>query len=345
MGNSFKNIKSKAAMQNGLVLTLIILLISAFCVLFIFILSNTLFAANMQNDKNEANKIYEENTFIYNIEDTINKNKQSLRVEDYEIREKVIEYITLYEKTDTLPKDEIQVHKEGEVGIQEDIYLKKYENGVLKEQTLIAKNTKKAPTSKIVYIGTYVEPEPTPASPSSLYPSGASATPSGNPGEIYKDMPINKPSGLTLDQFKTMLSGMERDVNGVLEENAEYFYFVEQEYSVNGVLLAAMAIHESGWATSAISRDKKNLFGYGANDSNPYSDAYDFDEYRESIDLVARVLAKYYINEPGTDIYEGQAVGCYYNGPTLEGINVRYSTDDNWSNAVFKWMQYLYERI
>ncbi len=57
-----------------------------------------------------------------------------------------------------------------------------------------------------------------------------------------------------------------------------------------------MGIHESAWGTSKISKNKYNLFGYGAYDSNPYNGAYTFSNYSESIDLIARVLVKYYIN-------------------------------------------------
>ena len=92
--------------------------------------------------------------------------------------------------------------------------------------------------------------------------------------------------------------------------------------------------------------DKKNLFGYGAYDSNPYGGAYSFGTYAEGIDLVARMLVKYYLNPAGTIIYEGEvASGSYYNGPTLTGVNTRYASDPNWANAVFKWMQYLYDRL
>lgn len=160
------------------------------------------------------------------------------------------------------------------------------------------------------------------------------------------EMELNKPSGLTLEQFKKILSGNKEDTKHVIEDNAEYFYYAEKQYNINGVYLAAMAIHEGGWGKSKIAQDKKNLFGYGAYDSNPYGGAYDFDTYAEGIDLVARVLVKHYLNPKGTKIYDDQeATGKYYNGPTLEGVNTRYASDKNWANATFKWMTYLYNRL
>ena len=159
------------------------------------------------------------------------------------------------------------------------------------------------------------------------------------------DMALNKPSGLTLEQFKKVLSD-SKDTNKIFQNNAEYFYYIEQQYNINGVFVAAVGIHESAWGTSQIAKNKKNLFGYGAYDSNPYNDAYHFSGYSESIDLIARVFVKYYINPKGTSIYGGEkAAGTYYNGSTLSGINTRYATDKNWANGVYNHIKYLYNKL
>lgn len=160
------------------------------------------------------------------------------------------------------------------------------------------------------------------------------------------NMDLTKPSGFTLEQFKKVLSGNSGDTKKVIENNAEFFYYAEKQYGINGIYLASMAIHEGGWGTSKIADDKKNLFGYGAYDSNPYGGSFSFDTYAEGIDLVARVLVKNYLNNKGTEIYDGQvATGMYYTTPTLTGVNTRYASDKNWANAVFKWMTYLYNRL
>ena len=58
-----------------------------------------------------------------------------------------------------------------------------------------------------------------------------------------------------------------------------------------------MAIHESGWGSSKIAKDKKNLFGFGAYDRSPYDSAVTFATYEEGIETVAKYLVKNYINE------------------------------------------------
>lgn len=159
------------------------------------------------------------------------------------------------------------------------------------------------------------------------------------------NMKLNKPSGLSLEQFKKVLTD-KKDVNNIFINNAEYFYYIEKQYNINGIFVAAVGIHESAWGTSKIALQKNNLFGYGAYDSNPYNGAYNFNNYSESIDLLARVFVKYYLNPAGTNIYGGEkAVGIYYNGETLTGVNKRYATDKNWANVVYSHMKYLYEKL
>lgn len=163
---------------------------------------------------------------------------------------------------------------------------------------------------------------------------------------VKYDMPLNKPSGLTKEDFIKVLSGNAQDTNKIFEDNAEFFYEIEQKYNVNGVLLASIGIHESAWGTSKIANDKKNLFGYGAYDSSPYASAFNFDSYAEGVELLAKVLSKYYLNEAGTPIYDGEtAVASFYNGPTVAGINVRYASDPLWSQKVFNKMEMLYNKL
>lgn len=159
-------------------------------------------------------------------------------------------------------------------------------------------------------------------------------------------MLVNKKSYLTLEQFKKLFENDSNDKNNVFKENAEYFYYAEQQYNINGLFVAAIAIHESGWGTSSIANNKKNLFGYRAYDRDPSGSASGFETYAEGIDLVSRVLVKYYLNPKGTPIYGGEtAVGSYYKGSTISAVNKCYASDKNWANAVYKWMLYLYNKL
>ena len=159
-------------------------------------------------------------------------------------------------------------------------------------------------------------------------------------------MLLNTRSGLSLEQFKHILSGDSNDKNHIFEQNAEYFYFIEQQYNINGVFVAAVGIHESAFGTSYLATTKKNLFGYGAYDRDPVNSANNFNSYSGSIDLLARVFQKYYLNPKGTVLADGEiAQGTYFHGATLTAVNQCYASDKNWAKGVYKWMTYLYNKL
>lgn len=164
--------------------------------------------------------------------------------------------------------------------------------------------------------------------------------------KVNIEMELNKPSGLTLNDYKKIFTGLPQDKNKVFEENYSVFYNMEKKYKINGIFLASMAIHESNWGTSQIALEKKNLFGYGSYDSTPYESSFEFSSYSEGIETVSKSLVKYYLNPSGIKIYDGEtAAGWYYNGPTLSGVNTRYASDENWHTKVYSYMELLYNKL
>ena len=160
------------------------------------------------------------------------------------------------------------------------------------------------------------------------------------------EMELNKSTGLTLKDYQKIFTGIPNDTNGIFEQNAEVFYNIDKKYNVNGIFIAAIAIHESGWGTSQIANDKNNLFGYGSYDETPYESSYEFTSFADGIETVAKSLVKYYLNPAGTKIYDGETASAwYYNGPTLEGVNQRYASDSDWHTKVYSYMEMLYNRL
>ena len=254
---------------------------------------------------------------------TNTKNKEEIVVSEEEL-----EYTTKYQNNNELYIGITKISQEGRKGIQTITTKVQYDeegNEISREQ--ISAIVTKASLDKIIDIGTKQRTEVK------------------GKNNLSFNIALNKKSGLNLEQFKKILTD-SKDTRKVFENNAQYFYYIEDQYNINGVFVAALGIHESNWGTSAIAKSKYNLFGYGAYDSNPYNGAYTFENYSESIDLIARVLVKYYLNPSGTKIYDNEkASGKYYNGNTLSGVNKKYATDKNWANAIYKHMQYLYNKV
>ncbi len=164
--------------------------------------------------------------------------------------------------------------------------------------------------------------------------------------KVNVDIELNRTSGLSLNDYKKIFTNLSNDKNKIFENNYTAFYNAEKKYNINGIFLAAIAIHESNWGTSDIAKDKKNLFGYGSYDSTPYTSSFEFADYSEGIETVAKSLVKYYLNPSGTKIYDNETASAwFYNGPTLKGVNTRYASDPDWYSKVFTYMQTLYNRL
>lgn len=152
---------------------------------------------------------------------------------------------------------------------------------------------------------------------------------------LKKDMDLTEPTGLTLSDYKTMLGYNKSDKNSIFADNVEYFYNAEQKYGVNGIFIASVGIHESGWGTSYLAKEKKNLFGYKAYDRDPINSAQDFESYEDAINTVAQALSKNYLTPSGS----------FYYGKTMEAVNTKYASDSGWHEKVYSYMEYLYDKL
>ena len=164
--------------------------------------------------------------------------------------------------------------------------------------------------------------------------------------KVEENMNVNEPSGLTLADFKKVLSNNQGDTNKIFENCAEAFYNAEQKYKINVIFLAARGINESAWGTSNIAQTKNNLFGYGSYDRDPMEYSFTFESYEDGINTVAEALVKNYLHPAGTKIYDGQmASGKYYNGSTVSAVNTKYATDPEWGKKVYSYMEDLYNKL
>ena len=326
-------IKSKDNIIKAEIILLLSIIILVFIVLYFKLVSNKQIYAMDDTNINQKRLVKISDADLIDIEKTIEDNNQKTNKEEIYEKQEELEYITKYKYSNDLYVGTTRISQQGRNGIQ-TITMKKVldDNGNIIHEEQVGARVTKSSLDKIIEIGTkvYVEPKV-----EKQYESN----------ELSFNMALNKPSGLTIEQFKKVLTD-NKDVNKIFENNSDYFYYIENEYGINGIFVASIGIHESAWGTSKIAKNKYNLFGYGAYDSNPYNGAYSFSSYSESIDLLARVLVKYYLNPKGTVIYDGQvASGKYYNGNTVSAVNEKYATDKNWAKCVYNYMEYLYNKV
>jgi len=139
------------------------------------------------------------------------------------------------------------------------------------------------------------------------------------PGPTFTvDTCLTLPSGETAAKIDSFLQGTAMAGLG------DSFMRAEQTLHVSARYFVAHAILESAWGASAIAQDKHNLFGFNADDRNPYQDATTFSSFDACIQYVAQFVAVNYLS----------ANGRYYLGPTLRGMNVKYVSDPNWATKI-----------
>jgi beta-N-acetylglucosaminidase len=139
------------------------------------------------------------------------------------------------------------------------------------------------------------------------------------PGPLFTvDTNLTVPSGETAASLNQFLAGSP------LANLGDSFMHAEATYHVSARYFVAHAILESGWGGSAIAQGKHNLFGFGADDANPYGDAMSFTSFDACIQFVAQFIETRYLTVGGQ----------FYHGPTLRGMNVDYASDPNWAEKI-----------
>jgi beta-N-acetylglucosaminidase len=140
-------------------------------------------------------------------------------------------------------------------------------------------------------------------------------------------MPILSPSGFSPARFERAFKGTGMAGLG------QAICLAEDETGINALVLAGIIVHESGWGTSRLARERNNLAGLGAYDGQEYSAGIRFDSRASSIMFLAELLAIHYA--PG---------GKHYGGShDLQGIGVKYASDPRWARKVAACMRVIVE--
>lgn len=148
---------------------------------------------------------------------------------------------------------------------------------------------------------------------------------SGNPYYSYfNNLSFRSKSNYTADEINRYITAHTasdsklRNLGAALKE-------AENTYGVNALLTLSVAINESGWGQSRIAKDKNNLFGMGAIDSDPYNGAYKYPSTRESVlDFTKNFISNQYANPRDWKYW-----GAFLGNKNL-GANVKYASDPFW---------------
>lgn len=163
--------------------------------------------------------------------------------------------------------------------------------------------------------------------------------------QFYSDRSLTKAVGSFAPYYKMLsfrsqsaysASDLDRYIDSwkvkdnVLVGTGRDFKRMERKYGINAGMLLAMAAHESGRGTSAIARDKFNIFGVRATDGNPYGNATAFHSVAACIENQAhKMLHEGYLNIKEDWRFHGAHVG-----DKGSGLNVKYASDPYWGEKI-----------
>ena len=134
------------------------------------------------------------------------------------------------------------------------------------------------------------------------------------------DFDITTPSGLTAKELDLFLQGSG------LQGLGAAFIKAELRYGINAAFFVSLAIEESAWGRSGFSRERNNIFGWGAFSNNPNAALW-FNSKEECIMTVAKHLREDYIDHRGLKI--------------ISSIHHRYASNPGWGQNIMRTMRAL----
>ena len=135
-----------------------------------------------------------------------------------------------------------------------------------------------------------------------------------------------RPSPLTAALIEKYLNEKGPDLAGI----GEPVMAAAKKYGINATYIVAHAIHETGWGTSKMCREKHNLFGFQAYDYDT-GRAGTFASFAECINFVMGYVNDNYLTKGGK-YFEGKP--CLGDKDKGYGMNVHYATDPHWAQAI-----------
>ena len=143
---------------------------------------------------------------------------------------------------------------------------------------------------------------------------------------ISMGMDLNKRTGLSKEDFKTLISRCRADSAKWFYNNSDLIYDLCKKYSINEIFFCGLISAESGWTIAPSHRATNNftslmsggkLIAYGS--------------LAQGLETSARVLHEKYLS-PG---------GSFYHGSTIQGVARCYCPEGSWPGLVFGRMQQL----
>lgn len=142
---------------------------------------------------------------------------------------------------------------------------------------------------------------------------------------ISKNMDLTVRTGLSKEDFKTLISRVKQDKTKFFYNNSDIIYDLCQEYQLNEIFFCGLISAESGWEIASSHRNTHNYISLMSRGK-----LIRYNSVEEGLRVAAQKLHNNYLSENGK----------YYNGKTLAGVKVNFCPDSSkWINLVYSGMQ------
>lgn len=142
---------------------------------------------------------------------------------------------------------------------------------------------------------------------------------------ISKDMNLTVRTGLSREDFITLIAGVEEDTSGFFEENAGLIYDLCEKYQINEIFFCGLIAGESGWK---IADNHRRTYNYISLMS--HGGLIRYSSVEDGLEKAAMALHNNYLTEGGR----------FYHGPTLAGVKTRFCpASSTWINLIYGNMQ------
>ena len=132
-------------------------------------------------------------------------------------------------------------------------------------------------------------------------------------------------TGLSKEDFITLISGVKADISGFFEENAGTIYDLCEEYSINEIFFCGLISAESGWNIANNHRKTHNYISLMKNGK-----LINYSTVEEGLRVAAQKLHTNYLT-PG---------GKFYYGKTLSAVKTKFCpASSTWVSLVYGRMK------
>lgn len=142
---------------------------------------------------------------------------------------------------------------------------------------------------------------------------------------ISKDMDLTVRTGLSREDFITLMAGVEEDKAGFFEENAGLIFDICEEYQINEIFFCGLIAGESGWH---IADNHRRTYNYISLMSG--GKLIKYSSVEDGLRKAAESLHNNYLTEGGR----------FYYGSTLAGVKTKFCpSSTTWVNLIYGNME------